>query len=43
MPTSKPLSNESILVAEKKKLSLVKNLIRKKSTEKDINFKKLIP
>jgi len=31
MTTSKPLSNASILVAENKKLSLVKNLIRKKS------------
>jgi hypothetical protein len=43
LPTEKPLSNESILIADRKKLSLVTNLIKKVNTEKPINLNELIP
>ena len=41
--TVKPLSNESILIADKKKLSLIINLIKKVNKSKPINFNELIP
>ncbi len=43
LPTEKPLSNESILIADRKKLSLVTNLIKKANTEKQIRLNELIP
>jgi hypothetical protein len=43
LPTEKPLSNESILIADRKKLSLVTNLIKKANTEKPIRLNELIP
>jgi hypothetical protein len=43
LPTDKPLSNESILIADRKKLSLVTNLINKVNTEKPIKLNELIP
>jgi hypothetical protein len=43
LPTVKPNSNQSILIAELKKLSLVENLINKVNKQKPISMDELIP
>ncbi len=43
LPILKPLSNESILIAEKKKMNLVINLIKKANNAKPLNIKEMIP
>jgi hypothetical protein len=43
LPILKPLSNDSILIAERKKMNLVINLIKKANNVKPVKMSELIP